>query len=231
MGAQVIVEAPASLIPLLRTLKGSPTLIESRSSLPEFDCHCPLMSLPLAFHTTIDTIPVQVPYLSADPHKQSIWRERLGPKTKPRVGLAWSGFTRHTNDRNRSMAFRSMEPLLQLDCEFHSLQKEIRSEDRDALAESPQIRIHADELHDFADTAALVAELDIVISVDTSVAHLAGALGKPIWLLLSCAVDFRWLTERSDSPWYPTARLFRQETIGDWSAVIENVKSELHNTR
>jgi tetratricopeptide (TPR) repeat protein len=231
MGAQVIVEAPASLIPLLRTLKGTFTLIESGNPLPGFDCHCPLMSLPLAFHTTIDTIPVKIPYLFADPRRQSMWRERLGPKIKPRVGLAWSGFTRHINDRHRSMTFRTLKPLLQLDCEFHSLQKEIRPEDRDALTESPQIQIHTDELRDFADTAALIAELDIVISVDTSVAHVAGALGKPLWLLLSYVVDSRWLTERSDSPWYPTARLFRQDRIGDWSTVIENVKSVLHDAR
>lgn len=229
LGAKVIVEAPATLIPLLRTLKGAITLVESGSALPKFDCHCPLMSLPLAFRITIDTIPVQIPYLFADPRKQAVWRERLGQKNRPRVGLAWSGFTRHINDRHRSMVLRTLVSLLQLDYEFHSLHKEIRAEDRASLAELPQIHIHTDELHDFSDTAALVAELDMVISVDTSVAHLAGALGKPLWLLLAYAVDYRWLTERSDSPWYPTARLFRQERIGNWYTVIEKVKTELRN--
>ena len=128
------------------------------------------------------------------------------------------------------MALRSLEPLLCLNFEFHSLQQEIRAEDQAALAGFSEILRHESELLDFADTAALVAEMDLVISVDTSVAHLAGALGKAVWILLPYAPDYRWMIERSDSPWYPTARLFRQSTIGDWGGVIEAVCSELQGS-
>lgn len=230
LGARVILEAPAALAPLLRTLKGDFTLIEQGDALPGFDLHCPLMSLPLAFGTTVDSIPANIPYLAADPQKRAMWRERLGPKDRPRIGLVWSGAASHSNDRHRSMGLVTLTPLLLLDYEFHSLQKELRTEDRAAAAEFTQVvRDHGAALHDFADTAALVAELDLIITVDTSVAHLAGAMGKPVWILLSYVADFRWLTERSDSPWYPTARLFRQDGIGSWSNVLEDVISELGN--
>ena len=156
-----------------------------------------------------------------------MWRQRLGPKLRPRVGLVWSGNVKHKNDRNRSMALRTLAPLLDLDCDFHSLQKEIKAEDLAALAEGSRIQTHEAELNDFADTAALIAELDLVITVDTSVAHLAGALGKPVWILLPYTPDFRWMTERGDSPWYPTAHLFRQRDRGDWDSVIKEVGAAL----
>ena len=227
LGANVILGVPSSLVSLISTLKGSFTLIGQDDLVPDFDLHCPLMSLPLAFKTTVDTIPAQVPYLAADPHKQAVWRQRLGPKLRPRVGLAWSGNVKHKNDRNRSMALRTLAPLLDLDCDFHSLQKEIKAEDLVALAEGSRIQTHEAELNDFADTAALIAELDLVITVDTSVAHLAGALGKPVWILLPYTPDFRWMTERGDSPWYPTAHLFRQRDRGDWDSVIKEVGAAL----
>jgi tetratricopeptide (TPR) repeat protein len=229
LGATVILGVPASLQALLGTLKGSFTLATKGDELPEFDLHCPLMSLPLAFKTTVDTIPATVPYLSTEPQKRHEWRERLGVKHRPRVGLVWSGNPEHKNDRNRSMALHYLAPLLGLDCEFHSLQKEVRREDRETLAEYPHIRTHDGELNDFADTAALIAELDVVISVDTSVAHVAGALGKPVWILLPFNPDFRWLTERNDSPWYPTARLFRQRRCGDWEGVVADVYAALQS--
>ena len=128
------------------------------------------------------------------------------------------------------MRLRTLAPLLQEDFEFHSLQKELRPEDQSSVADFPQLHSHADALHDFTDTAALVAELDGVITIDTAVAHLAGALGKPVWILLPYVADYRWLTQRSDSPWYPTARLFRQHRIGDWSKVIEDVIQGLHES-
>ncbi len=227
LGAKVILEVPTTLAPLLRTLKGDFTLVEKGDILPGFDRHSPLMSLPLAFATTVDSIPAPIPYLVADAQKRAMWRERLGPKSKPRIGLAWSGAASHSNDRHRSMALRTLMPLLRLDCEFHSLQKELRTDDRTESKEFTQLRSHSEALHDFSDTAALVAELDLIITVDTSVAHLAGAMGKPLWLLLSYVADYRWLTERNDSPWYPTARLFRQDKIGDWSNVMDDVILEL----
>jgi Flp pilus assembly protein TadD len=227
LGATVILGVPSNLVSLLRTLQAKFTLIAEGDALPEFDLHCPLMSLPLAFNTTVDSIPTSVPYLAADAQKQNEWRERIGRKVRPRIGLAWSGNPQHENDHNRSMALRTLEPLLHLDCEYHALQKEFRTEDRAALAEFTQIRTHEHELNDFADTAALVAELDVIITIDGAVAHLAGALGKAVWILLPRNSDFRWLTARSDSPWYPTAQLFRQRNLGDWKDVIAEVSSEL----
>jgi hypothetical protein len=227
LGANVVLEVPATLISLVQTFRGSFNLIAKGDDIPPFDLHCPLMSLPHALRTTLDTIPADIPYLAVDAQRQAQWRERLGTKIKPRIGLVWSGNVKHLNDRNRSIALRTMEPLLRLDFEYHSLQKEIREEDKPFLNEFTQIQSHENELNDFSDTAALIAAMDLVITVDTSVAHLAGALGKPVWILLPYSPDFRWLLERGDSPWYPTARLFRQRSIGDWDGVVAEVLAEL----
>lgn len=227
LGAKVVLALPVDLIPLLRTLEGEFTFAPRGGTLPPFDLYCPMMSLPLAFKTTVDTIPAPIRYLRADSERQALWRERLGVRNRARVGLAWSGNPQHKNDRNRSLSLRTLSPLLALGMEFHSLQKEVRAEDQGVLTELPQLSLHADELGDFADTAALIAELDLVITVDTAVAHLAGALGKAVWILLSYDSDFRWMTERSDSPWYPTARLFRQPRRNDWPQVIAEVGAAL----
>jgi hypothetical protein len=180
------------------------------------------MSLPLAFGTTLATIPAtDAPYLSPPPERQARWRERLDALARPRVGLVWSGRPTHTEDRHRSLALSRLLPLLSATFgSFVCLQREVRKEDDEVLRATPAILDIRDELNDFADTAAVIGELDLVISVDTSVAHLAGAMGKPLWLLLPYAVDFRWMYGRDDSPWYPTARLFRQATPGDWESVI-----------
>ena len=226
-GAKVILEAPRELFALLSSLKDHVTLIEQGRQLPDFDLHCPLLSLPLAFKTTVATIPAAIPYLDSDTKKQAIWHKRLGAKTKPRVGLAWSGSTLHKNDVNRSIPLSLFASLLELPIEFHALQKDIRAEDAVFLANHTGIQTHQDELLDFSDTAALIAEMDLVISVDTSVAHLAGALAKPVWLLLPYMPDFRWLLDRADSPWYPTATLFRQPVMDDWTSVMLAVADEL----
>ena len=231
LGATVILEAPSPLIPLLETLACNATLVAAGNALPEFDMHCPLASLPLAFKTTVATIPAETSYLSAEPQRRSTWRARLGARQQSRVGLTWSGNPRHKNDRNRSISLRVMEPLLGLDYEYHSLQKEVRDDDQTILARCAQIRRHESELRDFADTASLVAELDLVITVDTAVAHLAGALGKEVWILLPYISDYRWMTERSDSPWYPSARLFRQHARGDWTGAIVDIHSQLKARR
>jgi tetratricopeptide (TPR) repeat protein len=229
LGATVILEVPSSLVPLLNTLEGAAAVIAKGEDLPEFELQCPFMSLPLAFKTKIDTIPGRGPYLGVDPQKRLAWRERLGSKSRRRIGLTWSGNANHKNDRNRSIGLRKLRPLLSLDCEFHAVQKEARDEDRTILAEFVEMRSHEAELHDFSETAALISELDLVITVDTSVAHLAGALGKEVWILIPYAPDYRWMTERSDSPWYPTARLFRQRSRGNWEDVITEVLSSLQS--
>jgi hypothetical protein len=223
MGVKVILETPHPLVSILSTLTDHLTVIEKGSPLPVFDYYCPVMSLPLAFKTTGETIPVKTPYLFADPSKISVWQKRLGAKTRPRIALAWSGNVKNTSLRNRSVALEDLTPLLNLPFEFHSLQTEYRGNDKSILPTFPQIHDHQSELKDFSDTAALVSEMDLVISVDTSVAHLTGALGKPLWVLLPFTTSFRWLLDRSDSPWYPTATLFRQSKPGDWSTVISKV--------
>jgi tetratricopeptide (TPR) repeat protein len=227
LGAQVILEASSALVPVLSTLPGNFTIVASGDPLPQHDALCPLMSLPLAFKTTIDTIPANIPYFFADPVKTIEWQDRIGAGDQPRIGLVWSGNPTHKNDRNRSLSLSQMAPLFDLPFEFHCLQKDIREEDRETLQRYPQLDIHADELQDFSDTAALIEAMDLVISVDTSVAHLAGAMGKPLWLLLPYVPDYRWMLERSDSPWYPSARLFRQPAMGDWNYVLMEVRQAL----
>jgi ADP-heptose:LPS heptosyltransferase len=195
--------------------------------LPAFDLHCPLLSLPLAFGTRLDTIPSATAYLRAPKERAEQWQARLAAKRRPLVGLVWSGRPGHERDRERSIPLHRLLPLLQSGATIVSLQKEVRPDDAAMLAEHPDILQVADELNDFSDTAALVSQLDLVISVDTSVAHLAGALGKPTWILLPEVPDFRWLLGRDDTPWYPTVRLFRQDASRDWDGVIARVAAAL----
>jgi tetratricopeptide (TPR) repeat protein len=217
LGARVILEAGKPLLSLFSTLSGVSQWVERGSPLPSFDFHCPLLSLPLAFKTQMDSIPSSVPYLFSDPEKVSRWQSRLGAKYKPRVGIVWSGSPTHKNDRNRSILLSQLIKHLPDDCLYVSLQKEVRDTDKDVLGYRNDILHYGSELNDFSDTAALCELMDIVISVDTSVAHLAGALGKEVWILLPYVPDWRWLLDRNDSPWYPTAKLYRQEVIGDWT--------------
>ncbi len=230
LGASVILEIPAPLVTLSDTLNAKARRIIKGATPPDFDLHCPLMSLPLAFKTRIETLPAEPSYLAVDPRKAEEVRARLGVRSKKRIGLVWSGYAGHRNDRDRSIALRRLEPLLRLDFEFHSLQREVRPDDLATLTEFTQIRPHQHELKDFSDTAALLSELDLMITVDTSVAHLAGALGKATWVMLSTRPDWRWMTERMDSPWYPSLRLFRQKTSGDWDGVIAEILDELQLT-
>ncbi len=227
LGAEVVLEVQAPLLPLASSLKGSRQLVRRGDPLPAFDLHCPLMSLPLALGTTVATIPATVPYLSADPAKVDDWRRRLGPRSGPRIGLAWSGSSIYRNDRERSLPLGLLGGLLALPAEFHVLQKEIRPEDLAALERHDQVRVQADQLRDFSDTAALLELMDLVISVDTSVAHLAGAMGKDVWILLPFLPDHRWFLARIDSPWYPTATLLRQPRPGDWPAVMNELGRRL----
>jgi hypothetical protein len=195
-------------------------------ALPPFDLHCPLMSLPLAFGSLLGTVPAPTAYLRADAEKVKAWAALLGPGIKPRVGLAWRGSQEHKDDGRRSIDFAGFAAILTPACDFTSLQDRHRPEDAALLAASP-VREAGGRLADFSDTAALCAAMDLVITVDTSIAHLAGALGKPVWILLAANADWRWLLERGDSPWYPHARLVRQQPGEPWSAVLERVRAEL----
>ncbi len=222
-----ILRVPAVLEPLAQTLDNHASIITFGDALPDHDFNCPLMSLPLAFGTTLESIPANVPYLSAKTEQVEKWRNQLGPRTKPRIGLVWAGRRREPVNRTRDMGLKAFDPLLRLDVEIISLQKEIPEQDRQVIESMPQITYLGDKLSDFGDTAALIENLDMIISVDTVVAHLAGALGKPVWIMLRYSGEWRWLLERSDSPWYPTARIFRQKNPGDWAGVVADITREL----
>jgi tetratricopeptide (TPR) repeat protein len=225
LGPTIIIETQTQLVPLIKAQRGNCQIIGQGETLPSFDVHCPLLSLPLAFKTTLETIPAQVPYLFAPPEKLELWRTKLGTKRKSRIGLVWSG--KLSPDFRRSVPLESLLLIIDEKAEWYSLQKDVRESDRSTLNSSLTIIDHSPSLNDFSDTAALITEMDLVISIDTAVAHLAGALGKPVWILLPFHPDFRWLRDREDSPWYPTARLFRQTQDGDWSDVIDRVFQEL----
>jgi tetratricopeptide (TPR) repeat protein len=226
-GADVILEVPAPLARLLGALPGVSRVIPGGQPLPAFDLHCPLLSLPRAFGTQLDSIPASPSAIAAEPALVERWRTKLGPGRGLRIGLAWSGRPAHANDRNRSIALARLLRALPEGLELISLQKDLRDGDAATLAADARIRRFEDDLVDFAETAGLVACLDLVVTVDTAVAHLAGALRRPVWVLLPFAPDWRWLLEREDSPWYPSARLFRQTAIGDWDGVLARVRAEL----
>lgn len=227
LGARVILEVEPPIQQLLGRVAGVAECI-GRSSSPAFDLHCPLGTLPLAFGTRLDTIPFAQGYVPAPPAgRVKAWEDRLGPHNRFRVGLVWAGNPDHKNDHNRSMALRTLAPLLNCEVEFVSLQKGVRDQDRAFLGEHPDIADLTQHLTDFSETAALISCLDLVISVDTSVAHLAGALGAPVWTLVPFNPDWRWLLSRNDSPWYQSMRLFRQTERGDWGRVADDVRVEL----
>ena len=226
MGANVICEVQPELQPLLSQLEGI-SVIAAGAPPPAFDLHCPLFSLPFAFKTRFDTIPAEVPYLAATAERQAYWRNRV-PQGRPRAGFVWSGSASHRSDASRSIALARLAPLFQdppLSCV--SLQTELRSADKVALADLPDLVHLGGDIRDFTDTAAIISLLDIVVSVDTVAAHLAGAMGKQVVILLPHVADFRWMRERKDTPWYPTAKLFRQPAHGDWDSVITRLRDEL----
>ena len=245
---KIIAEVPIALLPLMKSsfvdypnihwLASTVLPDATKVTAPDihFDAQCPLLSLPLAFNTTLENVPSETPYLQAQQKNIAHINTLLAPKTKPRVGVVWAGSLTHGNANQRNIALNDLCGLLQLDqFEFHILQKDLG---RDApfllnmlKGFGANIHIHAQnkaiDFSDFGDTAALIAQMDLVITVDTAVAHLAGAMGKPVWILLANVPDFRWLLNRNDSPWYPTAKLFRQTTAGDWTSVIKDVINAL----
>ena len=230
MGLAVTFSVQRPLVELMKTLRPGVHVVCRDEPLPQFDASTLLMSLPHLLMTSLETIPADVPYLSASPQNVSVWRERLGPRTRSRIGLAWSGSPNHQKDSNRSIHLSDLLSLVGDDFEWHSLQKEYRSTDMPSLNQNSRIRQHQHHLRDFADTAALVECMDLIISVDTSVAHLAGAMNKPTWVLLPYVPDFRWMLDRQDSPWYPSVKLFRQSSRKAWGDVIQQVRQKLRET-
>jgi hypothetical protein len=237
-GATVLMQVPKALVELLATLEGVAAIFADTDPLPAFDCYSPLMSLPAALRTTLSTVPARVPYLRSTEAKRLFWRQKLGERGKRRVGLVWSGGFRPHQPELRGVNERRNVPLAKLaglghpDIEFYSLQKGQPAESELAHLKSmgwggPDLIDFTALLHDFSDTAALIEQLDLVISVDTATAHLAGALGKPVWILNRFDTCWRWMLDRADSPWYPTARLYRQQRPGDWDGVVARLRQDL----
>jgi len=226
LGATVVLEAKQSLLGLMHTLEGVSRVLAKGDALPNVDFQCPILSLPLAFKTRVETIPAADRYLFADPGKVLQWQGRLGERTKPRIGLVWSGNVNQRNDHKRSIALAEVMRNLPAEFDYFCLQKDVRESDAPSLLENPHIVNFADEL-DFDNTAALCECLDLVITVDTSIAHLSAALGRKTWILLPMNPDWRWLLDRNDTPWYPSATLYRQNRRGDWGDVLRRVNADL----
>jgi len=233
-GTKIVLEVQSELTALLARLDGGAQIIARGETPPPFDVHCPLGSLPLALRTEPDSVPAQIPYLSADDGSLAKWSVRIGALARPRIAIAWSGNPSHYNDRNRSLAFARLAPLFAHPAaqagggaRFISIQRDVRAEDAPGLAAETCVTHIGGDLQNFTDTAAAVALADLVISADTAVAHLAGAMGRPLWVLVPFAPDWRWTLNGEASPWYPTARLFRQTALGDWDGVIARVAGEL----
>jgi len=224
---KIVLEVQSELTALIGRLAGGATVIARGGAPPAFDVHCPLGSLPLAMGTELSSVPAPIPYLSADEGALVKWSPRLEALKRPRVALAWSGNASHYNDRNRSIPFAHLAALLSLPASFVSIQRELRDDDAARLAAEPRVLHLGAELGNFIDTAAVMALCDLVISADTAVAHLAGAIGRPLWVLIPFAPDWRWTLNGETSPWYPAARLFRQTAPGDWHGVVARVADEL----
>ena len=226
-GATVLLEVQPALKNLMQSLVGPHQVFATGEALPAFDLHCHLLSLPHAFETSLETIPAQVPYLKPDPALVAHWQAQLGTDSRPRLGVVWSGNATHTNDKHRSMPLTELLSALPDRWQWVSLQKELRPEDDALLPAHPALRHFGPALRTYADTAALCSLMDVVVCVDTSVAHLAGALGRPVQLLLPANPDWRWLRERSDTPWYPNMTLLRQNKLDDWSGPLALLRQHL----
>ena len=228
LGARVLLEVQAPLKSLLSAYPGMDKVLARGEPLPPFDYQCPLMSLPLAFKTEVATIPAASRYISAPADRVTHWAGQLKQYRSPRIGLVWSGNIGQSNDMNRSMTLETLGALMSGSRHhFFALVKEVREHDKALLRSMPNVTDLSPQLTDFSETAAILENLDLLIAVDTSVAHLAGALGKPAWIMLSFVPDWRWFTNRPDSPWYPSVRLFRQPANNDWESVVESLRTEL----
>jgi tetratricopeptide (TPR) repeat protein len=228
-GARIIIECQKELKSLIRQVRGVHSVITREEPLPEFDVHYPLLSLPLFFNTTPANIPAKIPYIVPDTIMVQNWTERVkNDSARLKVGIVWSGNPKYKADQFRSISLDNFLQLMRIEgISFFSLQKGEAASQAKELPEEIKLIDYTEEIHDFSDTAALIENLDLVISVDTAVAHLAGALGKPVWTLLPDSPDWRWMLNREDSLWYPTMRLFRQSSMGEWGGVIKSVEKEL----
>tara|TARA_B100001769_G_C22082166_1_gene583189 strand:- start:185 stop:1549 length:1365 start_codon:yes stop_codon:yes gene_type:complete len=227
LGAKLIIETPKELFSLVKYQNKSNFIINKGEAPPKFDFYCPIMSLPLAFKTNIQSIPSNLPYIKIDDEKSKLWREKLGKKVRTRVGIVWSGAQNKETDYDRSIVLTQLANLFDLPLDFYVLQKEIRNIDKNFSLQLNNFYDFHEQIEDFSDTAALISEMDIVISIDTSVAHLAGALDKPLWILLPYVADYRWMIDKIDSPWYSSATLFRQKEINNWDSVISSILRSL----
>ncbi len=227
-GAEVRIEVPLPLKDILSSVPGVKAVIAQGEAVPPFDLHCPMGSLPLACRTSFAGVPAAIPYLFVSSERIERWRPRIEALPGPRIALAWSGRAAHANDRNRSLTLAGLGPLLSTPgLSFVSVQKDVRPSDAERLAAEPRLLHLGGELGDFSDTAAVLSLCDLTVCVDTSVAHLAGALGLPLAVLLPFQADWRWTADRDTSPWYPAARLFRQRAPGDWDEVLMRVRDRL----
>ena len=226
-GATVVLEVQPELKSLMSRLSGAARVLARSEVPPPFDVHCPLGSLPLAIKTEIETVPAPIPYLTAEALRVAQWSARIEKLPQPRIAIAWSGNPAHENDRNRSIAFDRLAPLFSMPASFVSIQRDVRAAEAVQLAGEGRITHVGSELEDFSDTAAVLALCDLVIAADTAPAHLAGALGRPLWVLVPFAPDWRWTLGGETTPWYPAARLFRQPSLGDWDTVIVRVADAL----
>jgi Tetratricopeptide repeat len=229
-GGRMLLTCPAAMRRLFSAAPCIDAMLHDGDPRPVADYHVPLLSLPHRFGTTRATVPAAVPYLRAADEWVAEWAPRLGQRRRPRIGLVWAGSPTHKNDRNRSIPLSLFAPLLDgADWECFALQFGMRDEDRATLDRFPGVGRQGEGIRDFADTAALLSQMDLLITVDTSVAHLAGALGIPVWVMLPSVPDWRWMLDREDSPWYPTLRLFRQPVFGDWASVMDRVLAALRD--
>ena len=229
LGANVLLEVQPPLYPLLERVEGATAVYPAGARLPHFDYRCPMMNLPFAFRSDLGTIPRKVPYVRSEPAKVRAWQSRLGASGRTRVGLAWAGPSSGVN-AHRNVPLATLIQLLETPVQWMSLHKHLHDPADANLLAGANVLHFGEDLRDFSDTAALIELADLVITIDTSVAHLAGAMGKEVWILLPYnPVGWIWMLDREDSVWYPTARLFRQERLGDWSAVVENVRIALQD--
>jgi tetratricopeptide (TPR) repeat protein len=225
-GATVTMSVQTPLVRVMRTLSPTIAVIGEDQRPERFDLHAPLMSLPLAFGTTADAVPAEARYLSSEETLRARWAERLPATGRRRIGVVWASNRQNLRLAQRSVGLEAIKPLLDVDADWISLQKDPASGEADAFAALGGVHL-GDQLDDFADTAALLDLMDLVVTVDTSVAHLAGAMGRPAFVLLAFNPDWRWFLGRADSPWYPSVRLFRQPAPGDWTSVVIEVKAAL----
>jgi len=230
-GAKIVLECQPKLQHLMKSFPGISTLIKPAQNPGQYDKHCPIMSLPARLQTDLSNLPKQIPYISIPKDKLKKWSKVFPKQKKTRVGLVWAGSTSHPNDYYRSMPLDEAIPLLQTsNVDFYSVQIKSSKDDK-ALLKKHQVTDLSKDIDDFADTAAIFQQLDLLIAVDTSVIHLAGALGRPAWLMVPAVPDWRWLLDRTDSPWYPSVQIFRQKKLGDWSSVIQSIKQALNKLK